>query len=66
MTRKPLALEDELAVARNRIEELENWGLNSDETRIEPVDPEALGDELDASNDPSNVTQSGLEDLVEE
>ena len=58
------ALDDELAVARNRIEELENL-INSDETRIEPVDPEALGDELDASNDPSSVTQTGLDELVE-
>jgi predicted flap endonuclease-1-like 5' DNA nuclease len=55
-----LQLEDDLVSARERIAELENL-LNSDETRIEPVDPEALGDELDASNDPNNITQTGLE-----
>ncbi len=56
-----LQLEDDLVSARERIAELENL-LNSDETRIEPVDPEALGDELDASNDPGSATQTGLED----
>lgn len=56
-----LQLEEDLLSARERIAELENL-LNSDETRIEPVDPEALGDELDASNDPGSATQTGLED----
>ena len=60
-----LQLEDDLASAQERIAELENL-LNSDETRIEPVDPEALGDELDASNDPSGITQTGLEDELAE
>lgn len=56
-----LQLDADLARARERIEELENL-LNSDETRIEPVDPEALGDELDASNDPSSITLTEIED----
>jgi predicted flap endonuclease-1-like 5' DNA nuclease len=56
-----LKLEDDLLSARERIAELENL-VNSDETRIEPVDPDALGDDLDASNDPGSVTQTGLED----
>ena len=60
-----VGLEDDLASARDRIAELENL-LNSDETRIEPVDPEALGDELDASNDPGSITQSGIADVLEE
>ena len=38
---------------------------NVDETRIEAVDPEALGDELDASNDPSSMTQTGIDDVLE-
>ena len=60
-----VALEDELSAARDRIAELENL-LNSEETRIEPVDPEALGDELDASNDPSSITQTGIADVLAE
>ena len=39
---------------------------DAEETRIEPVDQEALGDELDASNDPANVTYTGLEAVLEE
>ena len=56
-------LEDELAAARARIDELENRA-DPGETRIEPVDPDALGDELDASNDPANVTYTGLEEVL--
>ncbi|MGI9222979.1 MAG: hypothetical protein ACR2QX_00745 [Woeseiaceae bacterium] len=70
-------LEDELRVANERIAALES-GLeagpegeldddveeNVDETRIEAVDPEALGDELDASNDPSSMTQTGIDDVL--
>jgi predicted flap endonuclease-1-like 5' DNA nuclease/cell fate (sporulation/competence/biofilm development) regulator YmcA (YheA/YmcA/DUF963 family) len=44
-------LEADLAEARERIAGLEST-VDSDETRVEPVDPAALGDELDASNDP--------------
>jgi len=43
-------LEIDLAAAQERIAALESM-LSSDETRVEPVDPEALGDDLDASND---------------
>jgi predicted flap endonuclease-1-like 5' DNA nuclease len=56
-------LEDELAAARARIHELENR-MEPGETRIEPVDQEALGEELDASNDPANVTYTGLEAVL--
>ena len=51
------ALEKELAVARERIIALESM-LSSDETRVEPVDPEAMTDGLDASNDPVEETSS--------
>ncbi len=44
-------LEAELETARLRIADLEAM-LNSDETRVEPVDTSALTDALDASNDP--------------
>ena len=59
------AIEEELAAARARLDELELMG-DAEETRIEPVDQEALGDELDASNDPANVTYTGLEAVLEE
>jgi predicted flap endonuclease-1-like 5' DNA nuclease len=44
-------LEAELAEAKERIASLESM-VDSDETRVEPVDPDALGDDLDASNEP--------------
>jgi len=44
-------LERDLAEARERANALEQM-VGSDQTRVEPVDPEALGDGLDASNDP--------------
>ncbi len=44
-------LEQDLAEAQERIAALEDM-VGSDETRVEPVDPEALGDDLDASNEP--------------
>ena len=56
-------LEDELAAARARIDELENRP-DPGQTRIEPVDQDALGDALDASNDPANVTCTGLEEVL--
>jgi predicted flap endonuclease-1-like 5' DNA nuclease len=56
-------LGDELAAARARIDELENRE-EPGETRIEPVDQDALGEELDASNDPANVTYTGLEAVL--
>jgi predicted flap endonuclease-1-like 5' DNA nuclease len=44
-------LEADLEEARNKVSALESM-VGSDDTRVEPVDPEALGDNLDASNDP--------------
>ena len=58
-------VEEALAAARARIDELEQMEA-SEETRIEPIDQEALGDELDASNDPANVTYTGLEKVLQE
>jgi predicted flap endonuclease-1-like 5' DNA nuclease len=43
--------EQDLEEARERIAALEGM-VGSEETRVEPVDPEALGDDLDASNEP--------------
>jgi predicted flap endonuclease-1-like 5' DNA nuclease len=56
-------LEDQLAAARARIDELENRA-DPGETRIDPVDQDALGDALDASNDPANVTYTSLEEVL--
>ncbi len=56
-------LEDDLAAARARIDELENQAEQG-QTRIEPLDQDALGEELDASNDPANVTYTGLEEVL--
>ena len=58
-------LEEELASARTRIEELERMA-DAGQTRIEPVDQDALGDKLDASNDPTSVTQTGIEEAIDE
>ena len=44
------ALEGELADAHDRITALEEM-VGSEQTRVEPVDAESLGDELDASNE---------------
>lgn len=44
-------LEQQLAAARDRIEALEHMA-GSEQTRVEPVDPDALGDSMDASNEP--------------
>ena len=56
-------LEDDLAAARARIDELENQAEQG-QTRIEPLDQDALGEELDASNDPANITYTGLEEVL--
>ena len=58
-------LEEALSVAQARIDELER-AADAGETRIEPVDQEALGDELDASNDPTSITQTGIEETIDE
>jgi predicted flap endonuclease-1-like 5' DNA nuclease/uncharacterized coiled-coil DUF342 family protein len=54
-----------LASARARIDELERED-DAGETRVEPVDRKKLGDELDASNDPTNVSYTGLERVLAE
>ena len=46
-------LEQDLEAARERIAALESM-VGSEETRVDPVDPEALGDDLDASNEPTD------------
>jgi predicted flap endonuclease-1-like 5' DNA nuclease len=58
-------LDEELNSARARIDELER-AADAGETRIEPVDQDALGDELDASNDPTSITQTGIEETIDE
>jgi len=55
-------LEQDLAAARDQIEALEAM-VGSDQTRVEPVDPEALGETLDASNDPDDETADPAEDF---
>jgi chromosome segregation ATPase len=44
-------LEQELVAARERIDALEAM-IGSDQTRVEPVDPDAMTDGMDASNEP--------------
>ena len=51
------ALQQDLATAMGRITELETM-LGSEQTRVEPVNREALGDDLDASNDPDKFDDS--------
>jgi len=61
-------LEEELAAARERIVALESM-VGSEQTRVEPVDADALGDDLDASNEPIEDEQEDLvavEDLVDD
>ena len=58
-------LEDALAAALARIDEFERAD-DAGGTRIEPIDQDPLGDELDASNDPANVTYTGLEEVLQE
>ncbi|MGI9270944.1 MAG: hypothetical protein ACR2QT_04160 [Woeseiaceae bacterium] len=56
-------LESELDAAQQRIAALEAM-IGSDQTRVEPVDPEALGDDLEASNDSDDF--AGTDDSVED
>jgi predicted flap endonuclease-1-like 5' DNA nuclease len=58
-------LEEALGIERARVEELEQMA-DAGETRIEPIDQEALGDKLDASNDPASTTCTGLEQTLED
>ncbi len=52
-------LERELADARDTINLLET-AINSDETRVESVGPDALSDGLNASNDTMNVSAASM------
>ena len=62
-------LEQELAAARERIEALEGM-VGSDQTRVEPVDPDAMTDGMDASNEPMEeedlIAAEELEDVTDE
>jgi predicted flap endonuclease-1-like 5' DNA nuclease len=51
-----LLFKEQLAAAENRIAALDSV-LGSEQTRVEPVDREALGDNLDASNEPLAATK---------
>jgi predicted flap endonuclease-1-like 5' DNA nuclease len=57
-------LEMELAAAQELIVGLEAM-LGSDQTRVEPVDAEALGDDLDASNDADDLDENEDEDELD-
>lgn len=59
------ALQVELDAANERIAELEAT-LNSDQTRIEPLDAEALPDGLNASNEPHGVSMTGSYSVPED
>jgi predicted flap endonuclease-1-like 5' DNA nuclease len=56
-------LEDDLAGARERIEALESM-LGSDQTRVEPVNPDVLADGLDASNDDDDEELAEIIDVA--
>jgi predicted flap endonuclease-1-like 5' DNA nuclease len=61
------ALETQLADALDRIAAFEGM-VGSDQTRVEPVDPDALTDGMDASNDPNDdeTPNEMIVDKVEE
>jgi len=58
-------LEQELAAALERIQALEDM-LGSEQTRVEPVDPDAMTDGMDASNEPidDEPAANEAEDLI--
>ena len=56
-------LEQELDAARERIAALDAM-IGSEQTRVEPVDPDALTDGMDASNDP--IDDESAEDLEDD
>jgi predicted flap endonuclease-1-like 5' DNA nuclease len=60
-------LEQDLAAARVKITALEEM-VGSEQTRVEPVDPDSLTDGMDASNDPSDAEsdEDSAEDELEE
>jgi len=53
-----LQLEADLAEARERINGLESL-IGSDQTRVEPVDPDSMADGMDASNESHDASQDG-------
>jgi len=57
--------EQELAAAQARIEALEGM-VGSDQTRVEPVDPDAMADGMDASNEPIEEEDLIAPDAFEE
>jgi predicted flap endonuclease-1-like 5' DNA nuclease len=58
-------LEAQLAEAQDRISALEGM-VGSEQTRVEPVDPDALTDGMDASNDPIDTQIGRIIEQVEE
>jgi len=58
-------LEADLAAANERIAALEAM-VGSEQTRVEPVDPDALGDDLDASNDPIDHDPQSADEPVDD
>ena len=56
------ALETQLTAALEKIAALEGM-VGSDQTRVEPVDPDALTDGMDASNDPNDDEVEDVEDV---
>lgn len=54
-------LAEELENVRSQLRALEDT-VGSDQTRVEPVDPDALGETLDASNDPAD---DGIDESVQ-
>jgi len=54
-------LERQLAAARERIDALEDM-VGSDQTRVEPVNPDALGNDMAASNEPHEVEEVAEDD----
>jgi predicted flap endonuclease-1-like 5' DNA nuclease/cell fate (sporulation/competence/biofilm development) regulator YmcA (YheA/YmcA/DUF963 family) len=58
-------LEKELAAAQERIAALESM-LSSESTRVDPVDPDALGDDLYASNDADESNDDSNDELIDD
>jgi len=57
-------LEAKLAEAQERIAALEDM-VGSEQTRVEPVDPDALTDGMDASNDPLDAQDEAIVETTE-
>ncbi len=59
------SLESELSAAQERLGALEGM-IDSDQTHIEPIDPESLTDGLDASNDPIDAQFEADENALDD